>query len=366
MTAIKLHKYPSSGGRTLGKIGTKKTATEAPYWGLHFRAERRSTISMQKMGDIQDVPPVSLETSMDNGKTWAPFIVGETVITLAAGEVVCFRAGPGGTGGDGINKSMCASVNYSYAYNRFTMTGSISAFGDISSILNQYTSVSKLTARLTFYCLFADCDALNSAPDLPAVSLSERCYLAMFKGCTGITAAPQLPAKALAVECYWSMFKSCSSMVSPPELPATELKDGCYEEMFRYCSKLTAAPDLPALTLKRLCYAAMFSGCTSLANAPDLPAKTPLGSCYSRMFEGCRSLISATVGLTSVYGCSGMFRLCAQLNRISVKFTTWVVDATTNWLWGVAKKGEFACPVGLDTSIRDASHVPEGWTVRRI
>ena len=66
MMAIKLHKYPSSGGKTLGKIGTNKTATEAPYWGLHFRAERRSTISMQKMEDIQEVPPVSLETSDDS------------------------------------------------------------------------------------------------------------------------------------------------------------------------------------------------------------------------------------------------------------------------------------------------------------
>jgi hypothetical protein len=129
---------------------------------------------------------------------------------------------------------------------------------------------------------------------------------------------------------------------TPPELPATTLADYCYEAMFIYCDSLTTAPVLPATTLTISCYYMMFQGCTELTTAPLLPAKTLAKTCYQRMFNGC-----------------------SKLNNIKVNFTAWneAENSTQNWVEGVSATGTFTCPAGLDTTLKDASHVPVGWTV---
>ena len=113
--------------------------------------------------------------------------------------------------------------------------------------------------------------------------------------------------------------------------------------IFYDCTGLTAAPELPATSLAAYCYSYMFSGCTGLTAAPELPATSLAAYCYSYMFSGCTGLEDITVG-----------------------FTTWDDnnDSTANWLNGVAAAGTFTCPAGLDTTTRDASHVPENWTVQ--
>ena len=87
----------------------------------------------------------------------------------------------------------------------------------------------------------------------------------------------------------------------------------------------------------------IFYDCTGLTAAPELPATSLAAYCYSYMFSGCTGLEDITVG-----------------------FTTWDDnnDSTANWLNGVAAAGTFTCPAGLDTTTRDASHVPENWTVQ--
>ena len=87
----------------------------------------------------------------------------------------------------------------------------------------------------------------------------------------------------------------------------------------------------------------IFSGCTGLTAAPELPATSLATYCYNGMFSGCTGLEDITVG-----------------------FTTWDDnnDSTANWLNGVAAAGTFTCPAGLDTTTRNASHVPENWTVQ--
>ena len=86
----------------------------------------------------------------------------------------------------------------------------------------------------------------------------------------------------------------------------------------------------------------MFNGCTSLTTAPELPATTLVTNCYAAMFNDCSSLSS-----------------------VEVAFTAWspTSAATNYWLNNVAASGTFTCPVALDTTTRDVSHVPVGWNV---
>ena len=62
--------------------------------------------------------------------------------------------------------------------------------------------------------MFAGCESLTAAPELPATTLASSCYYDMFAGCTSLTAAPSLPATTLVQSCYFSMFFECSSLSS--------------------------------------------------------------------------------------------------------------------------------------------------------
>jgi hypothetical protein len=192
--------------------------------------------------------------------------------------------------------------------------------------------------------MFYGCTSLTTAPaQLPATNLANYCYTGMFLGCTSLTTAPALPATTLAKGCCYRMFEGCTSLTTAPaQLPATTLAESCYENMFGGCTKLTAAPELPATTLTKYCYFGMFQGCTDLTTAPELPATTLVDSCYYAMFHECTSL-----------------------NYLKVHFTSWAdaIGATSHWVWNVSATGTFVCPTDLDTSIRGAWYVPEGWTV---
>ena len=139
------------------------------------------------------------------------------------------------------------------------------------------------------------------------------------------------------------MFYGCTSLVSAPDLPATTIADSCYLEMFSECTSLAFAPSaLPATTLDMFCYQSMFNGCSALAFAPVLPATTLAECCYNAMFYGCSSL-----------------------SEVNVSFTDWNEEgySTGGWLDGVSSTGIFNCPAALDTTTRDANHVPEEWVV---
>lgn len=131
-------------------------------------------------------------------------------------------------------------------------------------------------------------------------------------------------------------------------LDSDTLSQGCYSGMFQGCTSLTTAPALPATALANSCYTGMFRNCTSLTTAPALPATTlpKNSSCYNYMFTNCQ-----------------------KLSSVEVAFDAWPSGTldfsypTYNWLSGVASSGNFICHYGLDTSIRDASHIPVGWNV---
>ena len=381
------------------------------YWGLTFVAkESGATITMATFGTP---PSVSLETSTD-GKTWEPFIVGTTLITLAhIGDYVFFRAG-----GAGTNTAFASDLSN---YNYFAINGRVAASGDISSLLDNANTVTSLEGRpYAFACLFQwcttlvstpvlpastlsngcyyemfyRCEMLTSAPTLPATVLAEdcydlmfywcislkappvlratalerRCYYAMFFGCSSLTVAPALPASILATECYKYMFGYCDSLSTPPTILAETMADYSCEYMFQNCTSLAIAPALPAENLAMNCYAEMFSGCTSLAVAPVLPATTVKRACYKGMFRGCTSLVVAPelLSKTLIIQCyAQMFDNCSALASIKVHFETWSRQMTANWVIGVPSSGRFICPVALSHSEVDYSEskIPPGWTV---
>lgn len=211
-----------------------------------------STVNFSKITSY--APTVSLEYSTDGGSTWSsyPSNTSGQVITLAnIGDTVKFR---------GTNSSLSTST----VSNRFSITGSVSASGDVTTLLNP-RGVKNLSGRThCFYKLFQNCTGLTTAPELPSTTLAPGCYNNMFEGCTGLITAPELPATTLTERCYLSMFKNCTNLTTAPELAATELASYCYYLMFSGCSSLTTVPELPATTLADQCYREMFKDCTGI------------------------------------------------------------------------------------------------------
>jgi hypothetical protein len=196
----------------------------------------------------------------------------------------------------------------------------VACTGDIRTLLD-YSNYDKVnTSQARFLKLFYNCQALTSAPKLPATDIASDCYNGMFYYCRYLKNAPELPATILKDQCYQNMFYACVSLTSAPKLPATKLAFNCYANMFSYCYWLKEAPELPATKLagqcyqdmftncsfskapklpaeimKTNCYAGMFAGCTNLTEAPELPAKQLESFCYSRMFQGCTKLSTVTM-----------------------------------------------------------------------
>lgn len=247
------------------------------------------------------------------------------------GEGVTFGGQKGGLRLRGKNVKGTADSNDTRIYSTITFTFDkdkennvntnvmVACTGDIRTLLDydHYETVSTSEAR--FVKLFNNCQALTSAPKLPATDIASDCYNSMFYYCRYLKNAPELPATILKDQCYQNMFYACVSLTSAPKLPATKLAFNCYANMFSYCYWLKEAPELPATTLawqcyqdmftncsfskapklpaeimKTNCYAGMFAGCTNLTEAPELPAKQLESFCYSRMFQGCTKLSTVT------------------------------------------------------------------------
>ena len=193
-----------------------------------------------------------------------------------------------------------------------------------------------------FYYMFNECIALETAPELPATELVERCYEGMFNGCTSLTTAPALPATSMERRCYSQMFTDCTALETAPALPALNLAESCYSYMFQGCSSLTAAPALPATVLAETCYNSMFERCTSLVTAPELPALDLANGCYSSMFS-----------------------YCSNLNYVKALFTSapayWSYGG---WLNGVSATGTFV--KNAAATWEESGIIPPDWTVETV
>ena len=323
----------------------------APYYGSAFPAN------------------IHISISRDDKKTWTAYD-GYVIKDINAGERVYFRAGHPDDPESFENERICkwnekdeqVEDPITFVFN----DKKVGAHGNLNCLLQKYGQKYTL-ANYCYYGMFQDCTSLTQAPELPAQTLADNCYNGMFFSCTSLTTAPELPATTLASSCYYYMFYGCTSLTTAPELPATTLASSCYYSMFQDCTSLTQAPELPAQTLADNCYNGMFFSCTSLTTAPELPATTLANSCYNGMFNYCSSLTSAPeLPATTLadYCYYFMFSECSKLSSIEVNHTAWnPTNATTNWVYGVSSTGTFKCPESLDTSTRDASYVPSGWTI---
>ena len=180
-----------------------KSEPATPNW-LCFTAQKaNSTVAMRANGS--SAPTVSLEYSTD-GNTWSPFEVGTTTVTLAnIGDKMYMRATSAGNTGMG-----CYSVDYyGFIYNRFMMTGKISASGNVDTLLDQNGNTT-----LTFGCyygLFEYCTSLTTAPELPATTLADYCYNGMFQGCLSLTTAPTIKTYTSGNNNFTNMLKMWNS-----------------------------------------------------------------------------------------------------------------------------------------------------------
>jgi len=228
----------------------------------------------------------TVEYSLD-GQTWSEYTVGDVINSVD--NAIYLR------GSD--NTFFCDED--ARESNTIVLSGTnISCRGNIENLLDYETVASGNHPEMSDYAfsgLFLNCSALSKAPELPATTLTYRCYSQMFRGCTDLTSAPELPATTLADDCYLGMFHDCTGLTSAPALPATTLADDCYAYMFQGCTSLTTATELPATTLAQYCYEHMFYDCTGLTSAPELPATTLAEGCYYNMFYGCTGIkLSAT------------------------------------------------------------------------
>ena len=228
----------------------------------------------------------------------------------------------GGTNGNlrlrGTNKNGTATDDSNYSTIIFTVPSvKVACTGDIRTLLDYKTYKTVATDQAKFCDLFFNCNALTSAPQLPATTLASKCYSYMFSGCTNLKSAPELPAKTLAYSCYSYMFNGCTSIESAPALPATTLAVYCYNSMFNNCTNLKSAPELSAKELASYCYLGMFYKCTSLESAPKLPATTLKDNCYRLMFYGCSKLSTVTM-------------LAPSDQILGARFSEWLNNAGTD------------------------------------
>ena len=175
----------------------------ADYKGLAFISSRESTVRLAQVGTPYEI---SLEYSTDESQ-WKPYTIGET-ITLADSTFLLFR--------DGEHRNHRFSKDTENYYH-FEISGSISAQGNIMSLLNR--NFSTPLSKYAFFALFEGCTSLLSAPELPATTMAQGCYFRMFAECTGLKSAPELPAEALAMNCYQRMFRGCSTLSSAYIVP---------------------------------------------------------------------------------------------------------------------------------------------------
>ena len=273
-----------------------------------------ATVALDKSSS--SMADIDLEYSTDK-RTWTKYTwdsstgEGDEIALESIGDKVFFR-------GDN------SYLNSSSAYFYFSQTGTANPSGNIMSIVDKTCESLEIpdTGGRFFTYLFGSENGQNtSITDIsglrfPATKLAESCYQLMFISCTSLVDARiDLPAPVLATNCYKQMFVSCRSLVYPPELPALVLANGCYDKMFTLCSSLSRAPKLPAPILVTNCYKAMFSQ--------------------------------------------------TAVTEVEVAFTDWLNGTATgsSWMLNVPAAGTFKCPAALDTSIRDESHIPSGWSV---
>ncbi len=208
--------------------GTTISDKTVSYPYVTFKADGEQTF---KMTTLSGYKISGLEYSVNDG-AWK---------TLVAEEKIPFGGDNGTLRLRGTNNSKgTASTTTIRSTIEFGNNTEVACEGDIRTLIDYKTYKTVETNNARFCYLFAGCEVLTSAPDLPATKLADYCYCGMFQNCTKLQTAPKLPATTLTDFCYSSMFVRCTSLTKAPELPATTLANSCYKNMFNVCTSLTS------------------------------------------------------------------------------------------------------------------------------
>ena len=272
---------------TTGEItGGKAELAKTPY--ITFTAEGEQIFKMiTKAKEFEQYEISGLEYSVNNNDVWKEVVENEEVTFGGNNGTLRLR---------GKNLKGTAKDDWNYATITFDKPDvKVACTGDIRTLLDYESYKTVKTDQARFRSLFENCEAMTTAPDLPAETLAEDCYSYMFDGCTSLKIAPKLPATTLSGSCYYSMFSGCTALETAPTLSAETLDTSCYGFMFSGCTSLKTAPELRATQLFSGCYQGMFQGCKSLESAPELPATTLDIQCYAYMFQNCANLSSVTM-----------------------------------------------------------------------
>ena len=358
------------GNVTVADWGTSQEITggvaeEIPYLTFTVGSNQSQSLVLNVMGELDS----SIEYSV-NGGAWENFETNGVVDAygMSTTDPVPFT---NNLRMRGKSESGTVSTNTGFMISFVDDNTLVTCSGDIRTLVDYTNYETTSTANACFFGLFMNCSALAYASGLKLISnnnkMVESCYESMFAGCEKLTSAPELPATTLAESCYKGMFMGCTSLTSAPELPAEKLANFCYVDMFDSCKSLTSAPELPATTLAQSCYVGMFAGCSNLTTAPALPATTLANNCYTNMFVNCSKLESAPVlpAETLLTGCYWqMFNGCTNLNSVTMlAMDISAQGCLTNWLEGVADTGTFTKAAGVVIPT-GPSGIPEGWTVQ--
>ena len=138
---------------------------------IKFFSEGASIVSLVKKGDFPTDYNVSLEYSY-NCTDWSAWDLSS--LTVNSGDALYIR----GNNPSGFNSSP-------EAYYSFVIEGDkVSCSGNIMSLIDYKNWPDVIPCSYCFYGLFENCNALTSAPELPATKLADYCYSWMFNGCT--------------------------------------------------------------------------------------------------------------------------------------------------------------------------------------
>lgn len=170
---------------------------------------------------------VTLETSTDLN-TRTTYTIDSSITLSNVGDKLYFR--------NTSETDTMFSTSTSNYYYFFLVSWSVSASGDVTTLLNK--NGTDTLSDYCFYYLFQGCTSLTTPPEIPATVLASYCCSTMFTNCTSLTSVPEFPNINLAVGCYQHMFNSCTALSTLPKLPATTLANRCYQYMFYWCSNI--------------------------------------------------------------------------------------------------------------------------------
>lgn len=219
------------------------------------------TFRAEQAGSTLGLVNGQLQYSTDKS-TWNTLNTSTTVTLTNIGDEVYVRGRQG-------------SDNSTSWYTQFKMTGKIAAYGNVNAI-RDYTDLNGSASghlKRPFYKLFYGCRALTKSPIFTDLKATLEYAAFAFIDCVSLKEAPELPATTLSNKCYQSMFNGCTSLIESPELPASGGygTQGCYKHMFYGCTSLVKANKINLSNrCDTDCCVSMFQNCTSLTEVTCL------------------------------------------------------------------------------------------------